>query len=78
MVAITPVQKHLSVSILKDKYYPVFELGYGRQMPAMRQPKSITRPRLPISSIGVDWNLLKNKHDDYRLFGGFHYGFTLL
>ena len=24
----------------------------------------------------IYWNLLKNKHDDYRLFGGFRYGFT--
>ena len=45
-------------------------------MPAMRQPKSPTRPALPISRLGVDWNLLKNKHDDYRLFGGFRYACT--
>ena len=26
--------------------------------------------------MGCDWNLLKNKHDIYRLYGGFRYAFT--
>lgn len=33
---------------LKDKYYPVFELGYGKLMPATRVRRSITRPALPM------------------------------
>ena len=61
---------------LKDKYYPVFELGYGKA-DAFDESTQITyKTSAPYARLGVDWNLLKNKHDDYRLFGGFRYGFS--
>lgn len=34
---------------LKDKYYPVFELGYGKADASDEATKSPTRPALPIS-----------------------------
>ena len=61
---------------LKDKYYPVFELGYGKAN-ASDESTSITyKANAPYFRVGVDWNLLKNKHDIYRLYGGFRYAFT--
>ena len=61
---------------LKDKYYPVFELGYGKADASDESTKINYKTSAPYARIGIDWNLLKNKHDDYRLFGGFRYGFT--
>lgn len=61
---------------LKDKYYPVFELGYGKANAEDVSTKINYKTNAPYARIGVDWNLLKNKHDIYRLFGGFRYGFT--
>ena len=61
---------------LKDKYYPIFELGYGKADASDESTKISYKTSAPYARIGIDWNLLKNKHDDYRLFGGFRYGFT--
>ena len=56
---------------LKDKYYPVFELGYGKADASDEANPNHLQDQRPYFRLGVDWNLLKNKHDDYRLFGGF-------
>jgi len=61
---------------LKDKYYPIFELGYGKADASDESTRINYKTSAPYFRIGVDWNLLKNKHDIYRLFGGFRYGFT--
>lgn len=61
---------------LKDKYYPIFELGYGKADAHDESTKVHYKTNAPYFRLGVDWNLLKNKHDDYRLFGGFRYAFT--
>lgn len=61
---------------LKDKYYPVFELGYGKADAHDESTKIHYKTNAPYFRLGMDWNLLRNKHDDYRLFGGFRYGFT--
>lgn len=61
---------------LKDKYYPIFELGYGKADASDESTRINYKTSAPYFRIGVDWNLLKNKHDVYRLFGGFRYGFT--
>lgn len=61
---------------LKDKYYPIIELGYGKCDANDESTKITYKTNAPYARIGIDWNLLKNKHDDYRLFGGFRYGFT--
>lgn len=61
---------------LKDKYYPIFELGYGKADASDESTRINYKTSAPYFRIGVDCNLLKNKHDDYRLFGGFRYGFT--
>lgn len=61
---------------LKDKYYPVVELGYGKADASDVSTKINYKTSAPYARVGIDWNLLKNKHDDYRLFGGFRYGLT--
>lgn len=61
---------------LKDKYYPVFELGYGKANATEESTKITYKTSAPYFRLGCDWNLLKNKHDDYRLFGGFRYACT--
>lgn len=61
---------------LKDKYYPVFELGYGKADAHDESTKIHYKTNAPYFRLGMDWNLLRNKHDDYRLFGGFRYGCT--
>ena len=48
---------------LKDKYYPVFELGYGKADASDESTKINYKTSAPYARIGIDWNLLKNKHD---------------
>lgn len=62
---------------LKDKYFPVFELGYGTGKHEEDAVTGIsTKTQAPFFRIGCDYNLSKNKHDDYRMYGGLRYGFT--
>lgn len=61
---------------LKDKYYPIIELGYGKADKTDEGTNLHYKTKAPYGRIGVDWNLLKNKHDIYRLYGGFRYGLT--
>lgn len=61
---------------LKDKYYPVLELGYGHADASEVATGLHYKTNAPYGRIGMDWNLLKNKHDVYRLFAGFRYAFT--
>lgn len=68
-------EAHLRVN-LRDKLYPVFELGYGHCDATDESTQVHYKTNAPYARIGIDWNLLKNKHDDYRLFGGFRYALT--
>ena len=62
---------------LKGKFFPVFEFGRG-------EGKHDTDPITGISAetaalygrIGCDFNVMKNKHDIYKLFVGVRYGYT--
>lgn len=62
---------------LKDKYFPVLELGLGD---ANHDEDPITgisvKTRAPYGRIGCDFNVMKNKHDDYRIYVGARYAFT--
>lgn len=55
---------------LKDKYFPVLELGYGKADATDDGTNLHYKTSAPYARIGVDWNLLRNKHDIYRLYGG--------
>ena len=62
---------------LKDRYFPVFEIGYGagkHEYDAVTGLQS--EAKAPYFRIGADYNMRKNKHDGYRLYGGFRYAFT--
>ena len=61
----------------KDKYFPVFELGYGT---ANHEDDPVThvvyKPSAPYGKVGMDFNIMKNKHDIYRVYIGARYAFT--
>ena len=61
---------------LKDKYFPIWELGLGKADATDESTNLHYKTSAPYGRIGLDWNLMKNKHDIYRLYGGFRYGFT--
>lgn len=55
---------------LKDKYFPIVELGYGKADHLNDVTDISYKTSAPYGRIGVDFNVLKNKHDDYRLYVG--------
>ncbi len=61
---------------LKDKYFPIVELGYGKADAKDDGTNIQYKASAPYGRIGMDWNLMKNKHDIYRLYGGVRYAFT--
>ncbi len=61
---------------LKDKYFPIIELGYGMADATDDGTNIHYKTNAPYGRIGMDWNLMKNKHDIYRLYGGVRYAFT--
>ncbi len=61
---------------LKDKYFPVFEMGLGQTDCTSDVSQTSYKTSAPYFKIGVDFNVLKNKHDDYKLFAGLRYAFT--
>ena len=62
---------------LHDQWFPIFEMGLGR---AKREDDEVThltyKTSAPYFRIGMDWNILRNKHQANRLFVGFRYAFT--
>ena len=62
---------------LHDQWFPVVELGYGQ---ASREDDPITelsyKTKAPYFRVGVDFNLLKKKHQANRLLAGFRYAQT--
>lgn len=61
---------------LKDRYFPIVELGIGKADHNDDATDITYKTSAPYAKIGVDFNLLKNKHDIYRLFAGARYAFT--
>ena len=61
---------------LKDKYFPVVELGYGKCDTEDAGTHVSYKTPAPYGKIGCDFNVMKNKHDLYRVFVGFRYAFT--
>lgn len=62
---------------IKDKYFPVVELGIGRSNADEVTTKLVYKTIAPYGKAGIDFNMMKNKHDDYRLYLGFRYAFTV-
>lgn len=61
---------------LRDKYFPVVELGYGKADASDITTSMAFRTKAPYGRVGLDFNLLRNKHDIYRAYAGFRYGCT--
>lgn len=62
---------------LKDKYFPILELGIGDSKHDEDIVSGIeASTRAPYGRIGCDFNIMKNKHDDYRIYIGARYAYT--
>ena len=61
---------------LKNKYFPTFELGYGKADHRDDLTNIHYKTSAPYFRIGCDFNLLKNKRSSNRLFAGFRYAYT--
>ena len=61
---------------LKDKYFPVVELGWGKANAEDVATQLTYKTNSPYVRAGMDFNLMKNKHDIYRLLGGVRYAYT--
>lgn len=61
---------------LRDKYFPVVELGIGKADHDDDVTLISYKTSAPYAKVGIDFNLLKNKHDIYRLYAGVRYAFT--
>ena len=62
---------------LHDQWFPIVELGYGK---ADHDDDPVThltyKTKAPYFRVGLDFNLLKKKHQSNRLFAGFRYAHT--
>ena len=62
---------------LHDEWFPVFEAGVGRANHENDEVTGITyKTTAPYFRIGMDWNILKNRHSPNRMYAGFRYAFT--
>lgn len=62
---------------LHDQYFPVVELGVGSASHEDDEVTHITyKTRAPYFRVGVDVNIMKNKHAPNRIFAGVRYGYT--
>ena len=61
---------------LRDRYFPVFELGYGTADASDPSTRLAYKTSAPYGRIGVDFNIARNKHDDYRIYVGARYALT--
>lgn len=59
----------------KDKFFPVFELGYGSSDYVAEETGKEARTNAPYMRIGMDYNFTK-KHNGNRLYAGVRYGFS--
>ena len=62
---------------LHDQWFPIVEIGYGKAERIDDEVTELTyKTQAPYFRVGVDFNLLKKKHQANRLFAGFRYAFT--
>lgn len=61
---------------LKDKYFPVVELGLGEADHHNIITRTSYNTSAPYGKIGADFNIMKNKHDIYRVYVGCRYAYT--
>lgn len=61
---------------LKDKYFPIVEMGYGKANETNDVTQTSYKASAPYGKIGCDFNILRNKHDIYRLYVGGRIAYT--
>lgn len=61
---------------LQDKYYPVLEIGVGEANKTDDNTSTQFKTRAPYGRVGIDFNVLKDKHDAYRVLAGGRVGYT--
>lgn len=61
---------------LKDQYFPVIEVGLGKADEDDVSTKLRYQTSAPYGRVGIDFNVMKNKHDDYRFYVGGRYAFS--
>ena len=61
---------------LHDEWFPVVELGYGRANSEDEVTKINYKTSAPYFKVGIDRNLLKDKHGPNRLYVGLRYAYT--
>ena len=61
---------------LHDEWFPILEVGLGKANHDDEVTKIHYKTSAPYFRIGIDKNLLREKHGPYRLYGGLRYAFT--
>jgi len=62
---------------LHDQWFPIVEVGYGKADHPVDDVTGIAyKTAAPYFRAGMDFNMLKNKHGDNRLYAGFRYAYT--
>ena len=62
---------------IHDEWFPIVEIGYGKANHETDEVTNISyKTQAPYFRIGIDKNLLRDKHGPYRLYGGLRYAFT--
>lgn len=67
------VAAHLN---FKEKYFPVFELGYGESNCEGEETGNTYKTKAPYFRIGMDYNFTKKWYTGNRLYLGLRYAFT--
>lgn len=60
----------------KDRFYPIVEIGYGSADNEDDATGIRYKASAPYGRIGCDFNMLRDKHDIYRLYVGARYAYT--
>lgn len=60
----------------KEKYFPVFELGYGESDYEGADTRNTFKTSAPYFRIGLDYNFTKKWYTGNRLYAGIRYAFT--
>lgn len=61
---------------LNDKYFPIVEVGIGDADKEEETTKLHYTTTAPYGRLGVDLNMLRDKHDDYRVYVGIRAAYT--
>lgn len=61
---------------LRDRYFPIVEVGLGNAKHNDVVTQISYKSTAPYFRLGMDYNLLKDKHDVYRVYGGGRYALS--